>query len=74
MSYIIARKVGQMGLDIADDFEHGFRLEPVDIEDRDKNTLDMNLDDEILGFVLGLIDQVDELAEGEALVVWKEIF
>lgn len=36
--------------------------------------LDMNLDDEILQFVLGLIDKVDELSEGEALVVWKEIF
>jgi hypothetical protein len=36
--------------------------------------LDHNLDDEMLDFVLGLIAQVNELAEGEALVVWKEIF
>jgi hypothetical protein len=74
MSYIIARKVDQEEPHAADDFEYGFRLEPVNFEDRDKNTLDMNLDDEILGFVLGLIAQVDELAEGEALVIWKEVF
>lgn len=36
--------------------------------------LDMNLDDEILDFVLALIEQVNDLREGEALVVWKEIF
>lgn len=36
--------------------------------------LDMNLDDEILDFVLALINEVNDLDEGEALVVWKEIF
>lgn len=36
--------------------------------------LDMNLDDEILDFVLGLIAKVNALSEGEALVVWKDIF
>lgn len=36
--------------------------------------LDMNLDDEILDFVLALINEVNELNEGEALVVWKDIF
>lgn len=75
MSYIVARKVDQEESDPdTDGFEHGFRLPPVDFEDRDKNALDSNLDDEILDFVLGLIKEVDELGEGEALVVWKEIF
>lgn len=36
--------------------------------------LDMNLDDEILDFVLALIREVNSLREGEALVVWKEIY
>lgn len=36
--------------------------------------LDMNLDDEILDFILALIAKVNDLGEGEALVVWKEIF
>ncbi len=39
-----------------------------------KPDLDCNLDDEILAFVLELIEKVDALPEGEALVVWKEIF
>lgn len=73
MSYIVARKVDQEESD-ADGFDYGFRVAPINIEDRDKNTLDSNLDDELLGFVLGLIEQVDNLSEGEALVVWKEIF
>lgn len=36
--------------------------------------LDCNLDDEILSFVLGVIEKIDTLAEGEALVIWKEVF
>lgn len=38
------------------------------------HTLDANLDNEMLNFVLALIEQVNELREGEALVVWKVIF
>lgn len=71
MSYIVARKVEQEE-PVA--VEHGFTVPEIDFEDRAKNTLDRNLDDEILGFVLGLIEQVDDLGEGEALVIWKEIF
>jgi len=71
MSYIVARKVEQ---EEPAAVEHGFTIPEIDFEDRIKNTLDKNLDDEILGFVLGLIKQVDNLAEGEALVIWKEIF
>lgn len=71
MSYIVARRVDQEE-PVA--VEHGFTVPEVDFEDREKNALDMNLDDEILDFVLGLIEQVNELREGEALVVWKEIF
>jgi hypothetical protein len=54
---------------------HESRLE-VGTEQIQKGTeeLDANLDDEILPFILALISQVNELAEGEALVVWKEIF
>lgn len=40
----------------------------------DEITLDMNMDDEILDFVLGLVHQFNELSEGEALVVWKVVF
>lgn len=36
--------------------------------------IDFNLDDEMLRFVLALIAKVDGLGEGEALVVWKDIF
>jgi hypothetical protein len=71
MSYIVARKIDQEE-PVA--VEHGFAVSEIDFEDREKNTLDLNMDDEILDFVLGLIEQVNELAEGEALVVWKEIF
>jgi hypothetical protein len=75
VSYIVARKVEQAESDAdTDGFEHGFRIEPIDFEARGLNALDNNLDDEILSFVLDLIKQVDDLAEGEALVIWKEIF
>lgn len=71
MSYIVARVVEQ---EEAATTEHGFALPEIDFEERDKNTLDSDMDFETLNFVLGLIAQVDELSEGEALVVWKEIF
>lgn len=73
MSYIRAKKVeieegvashdGRVELELPDHDEAGDEME-----------LDMNLDDEVLDFVLGLIEQVNELPEGEALVVWKVIF
>lgn len=71
MSYIVARKVDQ-GEPVA--VEHGFALDEIDFTDRDKNTLDMNLDDEVLSFIVRLIREVDDLAEGEALVIYKEVF
>ncbi len=71
MSYIVARRVDQQEPATA---EYGMSIEEIDFEDRGKNALDKNLDDEILDFILGLISQVNELSEGEALVVWKEIF
>lgn len=38
-------------------------------------TLDLELDaDGVLSFITGLIEQVNELPEGEALVIWKVIF
>lgn len=46
----------------------------VDITRVAKPDLDCNLDDEILAFVLELIEKVDALPEGEALVIWKEVF
>jgi hypothetical protein len=52
--------------------EHGFHLPEISFEE--KPTLDMNLDDEILDFVLALLQKVNDLREDEALVVWKEIF
>lgn len=36
--------------------------------------IDANLDDEMLSFVVSLISLIDDLPEGEAIVVWKEIF
>ena len=71
MSYIVARVVETEEAVTA---QHGFYIPEIDLEERDKNTLDHNLDDEVLKFVVDLIALVDELAEGEALVVWKEIF
>ena len=69
MSYIRAKKVEQ---EEPVTVEYGFHLQEVDFEA--KPTLDRSLDDEQLDFVLALIEQVNDLAEGEALVVWKEIF
>jgi hypothetical protein len=69
MSYIRAKLVEQEE-PVA--VEHGFRVPEISFEDRP--TLDMNLDDEVLDFVLALIAKVNDLREDEALVVWKEIF
>jgi len=71
MSYLIARKVDLSPPAVA---EEGFTLDEIDTSERDRNILDCNLDDEALAFAVGLIEQVDNLAEGEALVIWKEIF
>lgn len=71
MSYIVARKIDQEDPAAVD---RGFALPEIDTQDRHENLLDMNLDDEVLQFVLGLIAAVEDLDEGEALVVWKEIF
>jgi hypothetical protein len=71
MSYIVARNVDQLPVHGVD---YGFGIRAINFEDRDKNTLDNNLDDEILPFVLGVIEKIDELEEGQALVIWKEIF
>ena len=71
MSYIRAKKVDQ---EEPVTVEHGFHIQEVDFDDHRSLALDMSLDDEMLAFVLSLMKQVDELAEGEALVVWKEIF
>ena len=72
MSYIVARVVEQLQQRAA--IDHGFAIDDIEFADREKNDLDMNLDDEILQFVLGVIDKIDELGEGEALVIYKEIF
>ncbi len=71
MSYIVARKVDQgepSGID------YGMALAEINFEERERNALEADMDFEMLRFILGLIEQVDALAEGEALVVWKEIF
>jgi hypothetical protein len=52
--------------------DQGFIIDPVYFQDRPD--LDMNLDDEALSFIVALIAKVNDLREGEALVVWKEIF
>jgi hypothetical protein len=73
MSYIRAHKVdieeGQVSRDGA------VHLELPDYgEAGDQIDQHNNLDDELLPFVLELIANVDALADGEALVVWKVIF
>lgn len=69
MSYIRAKRVGQ---EEADFYQHGFGLP--DIDSQGEFDLDMNLDDEILAFVLRTVAEIDDLREGEALVIYKEIF
>lgn len=72
VSYIRAKKVeieegvvsrdGLVSLELPDHDEAGSEME-----------LDLNLDDEILSFVLGLVGELEDLREGEALVVWKVV-
>lgn len=70
MSYIRAKLVEQQEPSAVD---YGFAIDEIDFEK--KPDLDMNLDgDELLSFILAVIAKIDELAEGEALVIWKEIF
>lgn len=63
MSYIRAHKVKQSSTTAITDVVHV--ANPY---------LDYNLDDEELKFVRDLLARIDNLGEGEALVVWKEIF
>lgn len=66
MSYIRAQKM---------EIEHGPTGRLLDgTLPADDPTLDMNLDDEALPFVQALLGELSELGEGEALVIWKEIF
>ena len=67
MSYIRAKK---MDAEVNADANLG----DIQAQEYGVPDLDMNLDDEVFQFVLGLVEQVENLAEGEALVVWKEIF
>lgn len=62
MSYIRAKLA-----DIDDDHN----VVSVELERPD---IDCNLHDENLDFILALIARVNDLGEGEALVVWKDIF
>lgn len=70
MSYIRAKLMEQ---EEPSAVEHGFSLPEISF-DEDQPTIDCNLDDEMLDFVLALIQKVNDLREDEALVVWKEIF
>ena len=73
MSYIRAQKVdieegavsrdGAVHLELPDHDEAGSEI-----------TLDMNMVDDLLSFALRLMGEVDDLGEGEALVVWKVVF
>lgn len=73
MSYIRAQKVdieegavsrdGAVHLELPDHDEAGSEI-----------TLDMNMVDDLLSFALLLMGEVDDLGEGEALVVWKVVF
>ena len=73
MSYIRAQKVdieegavsrdGAVHLELPDHDEAGSEI-----------TLDMNMVDDLLSVALLLMGEVDDLGEGEALVVWKVVF
>lgn len=63
MSYLRANKVDRERTNPFSDMTHV-----------ENPTLDADMDFETLNFVLSLIELVDNLAEGEAIVVWKEIF
>lgn len=69
MSYIRAKLV-----DVLPEETGKGRTVQVVHDDLENPVLDMNLDDETLDFVLALIAKVNDLDEGEALVVWKDIF
>lgn len=69
MSYIRAKQTDQQESAAV---EHGFALDEVDFSARPD--IDCNLDDEVLDFILELIAKVNALPEGEALVIWKEIW
>lgn len=72
MSYVRAHKVDIEESDGSRDGAVHLELPDHDkVEERP--ALDLNMDDEILDFVLRLISEVNELSEGEALVVWKVI-
>ena len=63
MSYLRAHKVSRSSAIPLSDVTH--------VADPD---LDTDLDFETLQFVLAIIGEIDELDEGVALVIWKEIF
>lgn len=76
MSYIRAKKV---------DVEEGAisrdgRIPALELPDHvnagggEALDLDANLDDEIIPFVRDLLGKIEDLGEGEALVVWKVVF
>lgn len=65
MSYIRANKVRLEG----DSERKDVRIYP-----QSDSTLNSDMDFEMLNFVLEVIGQIDSLEEGEALVIWKEIF
>lgn len=65
MSYIRAKRVG---------VDTTTTTEDVVALDHGVPDIDCNIDNEMLDFVLDLIAKVNELREGEALVVWKDIF
>ena len=73
MSYIRAHKVEiEEGAASHDGAVH---LELPDCDETGQPGTDLDLDaDGVLSFISSLIDQVNELAEGEALVIWKVIF
>jgi hypothetical protein len=73
VSYIRAHKVEiEEGAASHDGAVH---LELTDHDETGVPETDLELDaDGVLSFVTSLIEQVNELREGEALVVWKVIF
>lgn len=73
MSYIRAHKVEiEEGAASHDGAVH---LELPDHDETGVPETDLELDaDGALGFISSLIGQVNELGEGEALVIWKVIF
>lgn len=68
MSYIRAQVVDQTE---PDNVEYGF--DPGEIDFNKKSTLDYDLDFGALAFASDLLDQIENLPEGQAIVIWKEI-